>query len=84
MAKTKHKICHCRHPRRNWDTCVLCNGLIPRPAKHWAVTVKVDGKVVLNMEPNEISGATNVEDYAATIRECAHRLLAFIGEQYDY
>lgn len=47
--------------------------------QHWAVTVSVDGKSVLTIESNCLSGVENVAEYEYEIETAAHHLLSFIG-----
>lgn len=51
--------------------------------RHWRVTVEADGKQILCIESNCLSGIPNIQDYAITVRNCARHLLAFIGDR-DY
>ena len=48
--------------------------------QHWGVDIRVNGELVLTIESNCLSGIDNIADYADTVRECAHHLLAFIGD----
>lgn len=48
-------------------------------AKHWSVTVEVEGANVLCISSQHLSGVHEVEPYRATIENCAQHLLAFIG-----
>jgi len=50
------------------------------PVQHWGVDIRVNGECVLTIESNCLSGIDNIADYADTVRECAHHLLAFIGD----
>lgn len=50
------------------------------PVQHWGVDIRVNGERVLTIESNCLSGIDNISDYADTVRECAHHLLAFIGD----
>jgi hypothetical protein len=51
----------------------------------WGVTVTVDGEVVLNIEPDYLSGAVLTPEIASAIREAGAALTGFIGpEDGDY
>jgi len=48
--------------------------------QHWGVDIRVNGERALTIESNSLSGINNIADYADTVLECAHHLLAFIGD----
>ncbi len=49
-------------------------------AETWHVTVYVNGADILNLGHNHLSGADDIERFTDAIRNCAHHLLAFIGD----
>jgi hypothetical protein len=48
-------------------------------SQHWGVSVYANGERILSIESNSLGGIENIEDFADTVRECAHHLLSFIG-----
>lgn len=48
-------------------------------ARQWEVEVRVDGETVLSIGSGYLSGVNDLGPYAATIRNCAEHLMAFIG-----
>ena len=48
--------------------------------QYWSVDIKIDGKCILIIESNMLSGVNDIEKYKQTIKEIAHNILAFIGE----
>lgn len=49
-------------------------------AKHWAVTVAVNGAEVLTIESNCLSGVNNIDDYKDEVATAGLHLLSFIGK----
>lgn len=52
-------------------------------SKHWGVDVRINGKTVLTIESNCVSGRQLSFDDEETIRNCAEHLLAFVGPRKD-
>ena len=48
--------------------------------RHWGVTVRVNGQDIVAIESNHLSGVHDIKPYEEVIRNCAHHLLAFIGD----
>lgn len=50
-------------------------------AHGWCVQVSVFGETLLTIEENALSGLSDLDPWAGTIRGCAQHLAAFIGEK---
>ena len=55
--------------------------LFTDPVQGWEVVVRVNGTSILAIGSNHLSGITNVDDYADTVRRAAEHLLSFIGPE---
>lgn len=53
-----------------------------QPTQHWAVTVERNGQSVVTIESNCLSGREISTEDEKCIRNAAHHLLAFIGDQH--
>ena len=47
--------------------------------RKWAVSISLEGKDILFISDNEISGVDNVEEYRNEILDCVQNVMSFIG-----
>lgn len=47
--------------------------------RYWSVTVSVDGKEIVTIEPSMLSGTTDLDEFDEELREAARHLMAFAG-----